>query len=79
MEPLEKKKVVLMLENRSCPDCAMKIGMALKHSKGVSDAEVLYTTSKVKIVYDPALTKVENFVKIVEDIGYGVKEIKQLG
>jgi copper chaperone len=79
MEPVEKKKVVLMLENLSCPDCAMKIGMALKHSKGVSDAEVLYTTSKVKIVYDPALTKVENLVKIVEDIGYGVKEIKQLG
>lgn len=78
MEKTGQKKVVLMLENLSCPDCAKKIGMALKHSKGVSDAEVLYTTSKVKIVYDPALTKVENFVKIIEDIGYGVKEIKQL-
>ncbi len=77
MEPNEQKKVVMILENLSCPDCAMKIGMALKHSKGVSDAEVLYTTSKVKIVFDPALTKVENLVKIIEDIGYGVKEIKQ--
>lgn len=67
-----------MLENLSCPDCAMKIGAALKHSKGVFDAEVLYTTSKVRVVYDPKLTKVENFVKIIEDIGYGVKEIKHL-
>ncbi|HEY3272754.1 MAG TPA: cation transporter [Methanocella sp.] len=72
-----KKSVVLMLENLSCPDCARKIGMALKHSKGVSEAEVLYTTSKVKIVYDPAQAKVEDFVKIVEDIGYGVKGIKE--
>lgn len=78
MEAKEQKKVVLMLENLSCPDCAAKIGSALKHSKGVSDAEVLYTTSKVKIVYDPKITKVENFVKIIEDIGYGVKEIKPM-
>lgn len=78
MEAKEQKKVVLMLENLSCPDCAAKIGYALKHSKGVSDAEVLYTTSKVKIVYDPKLTKVENFVKIIEDIGYGVREIKPM-
>ena len=77
MEAKEQKKVVLMLENLSCPDCAKKIGMALKHSKGVSDAEVLYTTSKVKVVYDPAVTKVENLVRIIEDIGYGVREIKQ--
>ncbi|AFD00599.1 Cation transport ATPase cantaining heavy-metal-associated domain protein [Methanocella conradii HZ254] len=78
MEAKEQKKVVLMLENLSCPDCAMKIGAALKHSKGVFDAEVLYTTSKVRVVYDPKLTKAENFVKIIEDIGYGVKEIKHL-
>lgn len=77
MEPKEQKKVVMMLENLSCPDCAMKIGMVLKRSKGVSDAEVLYTTSKVRVIYDPAVTKVENLVKIIEDIGYGVKEIKQ--
>jgi copper chaperone CopZ len=78
MEAKEQKKVVLMLENLSCPDCAAKIGTVLKHSKGVSGVEVLYTTSKVRIVYDPVLTKVENFVKIIEDIGYGVKEIKPL-
>jgi copper chaperone len=78
MEVKEQKKVVLMLENLSCPDCAAKIGAALKHSKGVSDAEVLYTTSKVRIVYDPDLTRVESFVRIIEDIGYGVKEIKPM-
>ncbi len=78
MEAKGQKKVVLMLENLSCPDCAMKIGAALKHSKGVLDAEVLYTTSKVRVIYDPTLTRVENFVRIIEDIGYDVKEIRHL-
>lgn len=72
-----EKKVVLVLENLSCPDCAMKIGMALKSIKGVISAEVLYTTSKVRIIYDPALTNVDSFVRLIERIGYGVKDIKQ--
>lgn len=74
---MEEKKVIMQLENLSCPDCAMKIGMVLKNSKGVSNAEVLYTSSKVKVVYDPAVTKIENIVKLIESIGYGVKDIKQ--
>jgi copper chaperone CopZ len=55
----------------------MKIAMVLRNSKGVSGAEVLYTTSKVKIDYDPAVAKVDDFVKLIEKLGYGVKEIKQ--
>ena len=74
---MEQKKVVMQLENLSCPDCAMKIGMVLKNSKGVSDAEVIYTTSKVRVVFDPAATKIENLVKLIENLGYGVKDIKQ--
>ncbi len=78
MEPKEQKKVVLMLENLSCPDCAAKIGAVLKNSKGVSGVEVLYTTSKVKVDYDPAVTNVDNFVGLIEKLGYGVKSIKPL-
>lgn len=77
MEANEQKKVVLVLENLSCPDCAMKIGMALKNVKGVVSAEVIYVTSKVRIIYDPSLTNVESFVRLIESIGYGVKDIKQ--
>lgn len=39
---------------------------------------MLYATSKVRVVYDPKLMKVENSVKIIEDIGYGVNEVKHL-
>jgi copper chaperone CopZ len=73
-----QKKVVLILEELSCPDCAKKIGEMLKQSKGVIDAEILYTTGKARVIYDPDKAKVEEFVKIVENLGYGVKEIKHL-
>jgi copper chaperone CopZ len=76
MEANEQKKVVLMLEDLHCPDCAKKIGEALKNKSGVSDAQVFYTTSKAKVAFDPKAVKVEDLVKLIEGIGYGVKEVK---
>ncbi|BAI61128.1 putative heavy metal transport/detoxification protein [Methanocella paludicola SANAE] len=78
MEGKEQKKVVLLLDGLSCPDCAAKIGAVLKNSKGVSGVEVLYMASKVKVDYDPAVTNVENFVSLIEKLGYGVKSTKPL-
>jgi copper chaperone CopZ len=78
VEAKEQKKVVLLLDGLSCPDCAAKIGAVLKNSKGVSGVEVLYMASKVKVDYDPEATNVENFVNLIEKLGYGVKGIKPL-
>jgi copper chaperone CopZ len=75
---METKKVVLLLEGLSCPDCAAKIGGVLKNSKGVSGVEVLYMASKVKIDYDPAITNVDNFVSLIGKLGYSVKSSKAL-
>lgn len=75
---METKKVVLLLDGLSCPDCAAKIGGVLKNSKGVSGVEVLYMASKVKVDYDPAVTGVEEFVRLIERLGYGVKGTKAL-
>jgi copper chaperone CopZ len=74
---MEKKKVIMVLDQLQCPDCAMKIAMVLRNVKGVTGAEVLYTTSKVKIDYDPEAAKPEDFVNVIEKIGYHVKEVKQ--
>lgn len=78
MEGKEQKKVVLLLEGLSCPDCAAKIGGVLKNSKGVSGVEVLYMASKVKVEYDPAVTNVDNFVNLIGKLGYSVKSSKAL-
>lgn len=78
MEGKELKKVVLLLEGLSCPDCAAKIGGVLKNTKGVSNVEVLYMASKVKVDYDPGVTNTDNFVSLIGKLGYGVKSIKPL-
>jgi copper chaperone len=72
-----EKKVTLMLDGMHCGHCAEAIANGLKKTKGVKSAEVVYTTGKGKIVYDPDVVKVDELVKVVEGLGYGVKSFKE--
>lgn len=74
---MAEKKVTLMLDGMHCGHCAEAIANGLKKTKGVKSAEVVYTTSKGKIVYDPDIVKVDDLVKIVEGLGYAVKSYKE--
>lgn len=65
-------KVTLQLEQLSCPSCASKIGSILKQTKGVLVSEVLFTSSKVKIDFDPEIITVEELERLVEKAGYKV-------
>jgi copper chaperone len=72
-----EKKVTLMLEGLHCGHCAETVANGLKKVNGVKSAEVVYTTSKGKVVYDPDVVKVDDLVKAVKDLGYGVKGVKE--
>ncbi len=74
---MAEKKVTLMLEGMHCGHCAEAIANGLKKTKGVKSAEVVYTTSKAKVVYDPDAIKVADLVKTVEGLGYAVKSYKE--
>jgi copper chaperone len=74
---MAEKKVTLMLDGMHCGHCAEAIANGLKKTKGVKSAEVVYTTSKGKVVYDPDIVKVDGLVKIVEGLGYAVKSYKE--
>ena len=74
---MAEKKVTLLLDGMHCGHCAEAIANGLKKVKGVKSAEVVYTTSKGKIVYDPDVVKVEDLVKTVTSLGYGVKSVKE--
>jgi copper chaperone len=74
---MAEKKVTLMLDGMHCGHCADAIANGLKKVKGVKSAEVVYTTSKGKVVYDPDLVKVEDLVRTVKDLGYVVKSYKE--
>jgi copper chaperone len=72
-----EKKVTLMLDGMHCGHCAETVANGLKKTKGVKSAEVVYTTSKGKVVYDPDVVKVDDLVKVVEGLGYAVKSYKE--
>lgn len=77
MEQTRLKKVTITIEGMHCNHCAQAIQDALKKVKGVSDAEVLFSLGRAKVTYDPGTTNVGEFTKIVQDLGYTVKSIKQ--
>jgi copper chaperone CopZ len=70
---MAEKKVTLLLDGMHCGHCAEAIASGLKKAKGVKSVEVVYTTGKGKVVYDPDVVKVDDLVKVVEGLGYGVK------
>jgi copper chaperone CopZ len=74
---MAEKKVTLMLDGLHCGHCAEAIANGLKKVKGVKSVEVVYTTGKGKVVYDPDVVKADDLVKVVEGLGYGVKSFKE--
>jgi copper chaperone CopZ len=74
---MAEKKVTLMLDGLHCGHCAETVANGLKKLKGVKSVEVIYTTSKGKVVYDPDVVKVDDLIKAVKDLGYGVKSYKE--
>ena len=74
---MAEKKVALMLEGMHCGHCAEAIADGLKKMKGVKSAEVVYTTGKGRVVYDPDAVKVEDLIKKVQSLGYNVKSVRE--
>lgn len=64
------------LETLSCPTCAAKIGGALKKTKGVTEAEVLFNSSRAKVSFDESVVSTENIKSVIEKLGYKVLEEK---
>lgn len=65
-------KVTARLENLSCPSCADMITNVVRKIKGVEEAEVRYTTSKLLVTYDDAVASWEEIEDKVTKLGYGV-------
>jgi Cu+-exporting ATPase len=70
-------KVTARLEQLSCPDCANMIAKVVSRIKGVEQAEVRYTTSKLLVRFDDHLTTWDEIEKSVAKLGYQVLSTKQ--
>ena len=72
-----EKKVTLMIEGMHCNHCSAAVAEGLKKLKGVKSADVLFTTGKAKVVYDPDAVKTDDMAGVIRGLGYTVKGIKE--
>ncbi|MDT2741558.1 heavy-metal-associated domain-containing protein [Lactococcus garvieae] len=70
------KKVVIKLDDLSCPSCMSKIEGAMMKTDGVKSAQVLFNASKVKAEFDENVVNVNQLLSKVEKLGYSVQSSK---
>lgn len=71
------KKIILKLDELSCPSCMVKINKAVAEIPGVTNSKVLFNASKVKLDLNEQQNSAQAVAKVVEDLGYQVLEIKE--
>ncbi|MDT3393628.1 MAG: heavy-metal-associated domain-containing protein [Bacillota bacterium] len=69
-------KLVMQLDELSCPSCMQKIQAGVSQQDGVESVKVLFNASKVKAEYDEAVTSPDKLTQSVTDLGYSVQSIK---
>ncbi|MFZ7944243.1 MULTISPECIES: heavy-metal-associated domain-containing protein [Bacillaceae] len=71
------KTVKFQMEELTCPSCIKKIEKALLKLSGVQAAQVLFNSSKVKVVYNEANIDSERIKDIIEKLGYQILTAKE--
>jgi len=60
------------LETLSCPSCMAKIESVLKGTKGVTESEVMFNSSRAKVSFDESEISSEEIKNTIEKLGYKV-------
>lgn len=60
------------LETLTCPNCVVKIEGMMKKTKGISEGEVLFNTSRVRINFDEDILSSEDIIAKIEKLGFDV-------
>ncbi|MDO5736926.1 MAG: heavy metal-associated domain-containing protein [Propionibacteriaceae bacterium] len=67
--PATTTHTLLRSEGFSCPSCVSKIEKRLSNISGVRDVKVHFTTARIEIDHDPAVS-VESLVDEVKKAGF---------
>lgn len=65
-------KKTYQLETVSCPSCIAKIEGMLKKTAGITESEVLFNTSRVKVSFDENAITSEDIKSKIDKLGYKV-------
>ena len=67
------KKVVLDVQNMTCPACSITISKALDKVPGVQSMHVDADAATVTVVFDPSRTSVAAVSRAISDAGFPAK------
>ncbi|RFC64687.1 MULTISPECIES: heavy-metal-associated domain-containing protein [Mesorhizobium] len=63
-------QTLLRSDELSCPSCVPKIEKSLLALPGVTRAEVKFSSGRIEVEHDPALTDVAALINSVAKVGY---------
>ena len=61
------------VDGMDCADCARKVETAVTRMPGVTSSKVNFSTQKLAVGFDAEKTKLEDFARIIEPLGYKVR------
>jgi len=67
-------RIDLPVSGMSCASCAAHIQEALSALPGVKSAAVNFAAEKATVIYDKNLVSVDDFVRLIKELGYGVMQ-----
>lgn len=62
------------VEGMNCTSCAMNIDGELEELEGIYEANTNYAKAETTIQYDPNQVDQEKLKKVIEKLGYSIKE-----
>lgn len=72
-----KKTLRFPISGMSCASCSARIEKSISEMEGVSSASVNLASEQAIVEYDPLKVNVEDFIKIVHDLGYSAVIVKE--
>jgi P-type Cu+ transporter len=73
---LDESRIDLPVTGMSCASCAAHIQEALAGLKGVRSASVNFAAENATVFFDKSAVSVEDFIRVIRDLGYGVVSSK---
>jgi P-type Cu+ transporter len=74
--PADEKRIDLPVTGMSCASCASHIQEGLSALKGVGGASVNFAAERATVLYDESAVSLDEFIKVIRDLGYGVSVSK---
>ncbi len=67
-----ESRIDLPVTGMTCASCSAAVQKGLSELKGVSSASVNFAVEKATVFYDESVVSVDDFIKVIKDLGYGL-------